>query len=316
MKTSEKVDNVAVVIRSVGERTTELCYQLACEQVISENIHIIKERPFSAAIKKTFEIGIELNRFWTLALDADILILPGEIKKMTIKASCLDDYFFVYQGMILDKIYCNCRVGGPHLYRTQYLDIAINAAEKTSKFIRPESSIYDIMAKDGYHFFFDAVVYGLHDFQQSYFDLYRKSFVHARKHADIIPTFISGIGENWHKDFDFKVIIGGITDGLLYNGDILLKPAFFKTRFEEFCNRSQIEEKEPLSFNNKLLHEYPLTISSAYGLPNRQKRISRLKHKYVTRSDNNHSFTLMDWIYWKLEIVRNKMVGFAKTFFC
>ncbi|MCO4822492.1 MAG: hypothetical protein KC469_10515, partial [Flavobacteriaceae bacterium] len=66
--------NVTVIIRSVGERTTDACFKIISKQVPKTHIHIISEVPFSKAVTETFKIAIRENRNWTLAVDADLLL--------------------------------------------------------------------------------------------------------------------------------------------------------------------------------------------------------------------------------------------------
>ena len=75
------IDRTSVIIRSAGERTEQLCRKLIIEQGVSpENLVAIKEVPFSAALKKSFQAGIERGLKWTLCNDADVLLRPGAVE--------------------------------------------------------------------------------------------------------------------------------------------------------------------------------------------------------------------------------------------
>jgi len=76
-------DHVHVIIRSAGERTMHLCKQLIIEQGVSaDNLSVVNEAPFSAALKKSFELGMERGLKWTLCIDADVLLRPGAVETM------------------------------------------------------------------------------------------------------------------------------------------------------------------------------------------------------------------------------------------
>lgn len=48
--TNDSVTNVAVIVRSSGERTEQLCVRLVKQQVPEEHVVVIHERPFSQAL--------------------------------------------------------------------------------------------------------------------------------------------------------------------------------------------------------------------------------------------------------------------------
>ena len=51
----------------------------------------MKEAPFSAALKITFELGIERDLKWTLCNDAYVLLRPGAMKNMIVLAEQQDE---------------------------------------------------------------------------------------------------------------------------------------------------------------------------------------------------------------------------------
>ena len=105
MNSTDQNNDVTVVIRTIGERTTGLCKNLVAGQVPEQNIVTISERPFHQAVVKTFEMGQQMNHRWTIALDADVLLYPVTISRMLSRMSRLPDSFFFYQGLVLDKLF-------------------------------------------------------------------------------------------------------------------------------------------------------------------------------------------------------------------
>ena len=89
-------NNVTVIIRSAGERTVEYCKYLLSRQATEENIVIIEETPFSAAIKKSFQIGIDRGYKWTLCIDADVLVKDGIVHKMMEYTKTVDENFWEF----------------------------------------------------------------------------------------------------------------------------------------------------------------------------------------------------------------------------
>ena len=119
-------DAVTVVIRSVGERTENLCRELVAAQIAHRNIFLVREKPFACAVQRTFQIGIDQGRPWTLAVDADTLLLPGVIQRLYACAENQDANLFKAQGLVIDKFLSSPRAAGNHFYRTAHLNRALN----------------------------------------------------------------------------------------------------------------------------------------------------------------------------------------------
>lgn len=102
-------NNVTVIVRTADERTIDACLDSIKDQVEAHNIIVIKEKPFYKAVQKTFELGIKGEKKWTLAIDADLVLLPNAIHIMLDRAEQLDDQLYIYQGFILDKFKCGKR---------------------------------------------------------------------------------------------------------------------------------------------------------------------------------------------------------------
>ena len=91
----------------------QLCKQLIVDQGVSaENLAVVKEAPFSAALKKSFELGMECGLKWTFCIDADVLLRPGAVETMVNLAEQEDEQVCEIQGFILDKFFGGPRNGG------------------------------------------------------------------------------------------------------------------------------------------------------------------------------------------------------------
>ena len=220
------MNDVLVVVRSIGELTEQLCCSIIVEQVGKDNIVIIHEKPFVEAVRKTFELGIASQKKWTLAIDADILIRKNAIKDLIEWAENQEDYFFEFQGRVVDKFFCGPRQGGPHLYRTKYFRKALEFLPKDKNALRPESFTYDKMAEVGFHYYHYNEIYGIHDYFQFYKDIYRKAFLHAHKHGKNVGYFI----RQWakYKEDDYRIALKGLIDGLSFNKKVEVNVDFFK----------------------------------------------------------------------------------------
>lgn len=215
-------ENVTVVIRSVGERTAGLCRQMVCQQILDKHVFMTNISPFAKALKETYEIGLAQNVRWTLAMDADVLLLPGSIGKFIEYAETLIDSVFELEGFIVDKFLPSPRKGGIHLYRTALLEEALSFIQDSFLEIRPETYIKKKMAERGRICQVVEQIVGFHDFEQYYSDIYRKSFVQATKHTKEVNRIIYQWEDLASNDDDFRVALRGFSDGLGYSGQVTI----------------------------------------------------------------------------------------------
>ena len=108
------IDDLTIIIRSSGERTVDNCKFLIEQQVPGNNVIIIEETPFSAALKKCFEVGIERGLKWTLCIDADVLVQDGIIAKLLKYAKTAGENIFEIQGLVIDKFFPIKRPAGKY----------------------------------------------------------------------------------------------------------------------------------------------------------------------------------------------------------
>lgn len=277
------INTVTVIIRSIGERTENLCYKYVLREVSKENVFLINERPFREAVIKGFRIGLNRGTKWTLAIDADIILKENAISEMIAKFETLSEKYFLYQGCVFDKFYNNFRSGGPHLYRTELLKELINFVPEDGESLRPESDSFYGLINKGYHYYNDNKLFGLHDFEQSYFDIYRKFFLHAKKHKSSIPVFLNKFKKKITLDNDYQIANRGISDGLLYKNKLFVDVDFFKEKYKTF-SVLQLVEKSTLIDEKKIITFFlKINISSLKSMPIRDSSKKKRKQSLTTR---------------------------------
>lgn len=236
---------LTIIIRSARERTEQLCQDLILAQGVDPgNIVIVREAPFSAALRKSFEIGIERGLPWTFCVDADLLLRPGSIQHMLELADQQPEYVCEIQGYILDKFFGGARPGGVHLYRTCLLSKALSFMPNEGFDIRPEFQVLQIMQSNGYPWVSVPYVVGLHDFEQYYRDIFRKCFVQAHKHEYLTDLFLSIWRKGANDDRDYWVALQGFAAGIAHYAVVRIdtRQAFLQNGFDGL----QIKEKSPL----------------------------------------------------------------------
>ena len=239
-------DLVSVIIRSAGERTEQLCKNLIIEQGVSpENLCIVKEAPFSAALKITFELGIERDLKWTLCNDADVLLRPGAVENMIVLAEQQNENVCEIEGYILDKFFGGPRNGGVHLYRSSVLLKALEYIPPEGLDIRPEHHTRQALAAIGYPWKTVPYLVGIHDFEQYYKDIFRKCFVHAHKHLNLTELFLSIWREKAACDMDYVVALQGFAKGVEHYGEVFIDSR--QEIYQALLSKLQLQEKQALA---------------------------------------------------------------------
>lgn len=241
--------DVAVIIRSVGERTEALCKALVMNQVPRANVLLIRERPFGAAVRRTLELGIEKGQRWTLAVDADVLLRRHAIRDLLDWAETEKREFFFANFMVADRFLGEIRCGGAHLYRSSLLREGLRHADCTiDADERPESLVRVRMAGAGFPWLqVENLVIGLHGFEQSYRDIFRTSFTYALKHpASQIQRCARAWERLMERDEDFRVALAGAKAGMAVGGSPVIDDKIVPGSIRGINALAGVEEKPVL----------------------------------------------------------------------
>jgi len=234
-----------VVIRAAGERTEGLCEELVQCQLPDSQIAVIHECPFTKAVHRTFEIGIESGHQWTLAIDADVLVSESAISKIVEHADKEKERLFELEGKIVDKMFGAARSGGLHLYRTDLLPEAMQLIDWSGTVHRPEYSVILKMRERGYDQVRIDAILGLHDFEQYYGDYFRKGYVHAQKNQryDFLEHY-------WRRQSttgtEFKIALLGFEEGSKDSGPAKTDIREFSDRISEILAKQDLQERRPI----------------------------------------------------------------------
>jgi len=212
-----------IVIRACGERTEKKCIELAEKQ---GKVHVIREVPFGEAVKKTYEYGIQINQKWLPVIDADVLLYDGvlerAIRELNAVRARTGKNIFCLDGKTKDKIMMTTRRAGVHIYNTSLLRRAIQYIDYNH--IKPESTVRRKMALRGLKTHVGKIVFGLHDYEQYYKDLWRKSVCQTQKLARKIRK--TNRVPKWaalaKKDIEFKVIYQANLYGKKFCDEIII----------------------------------------------------------------------------------------------
>jgi hypothetical protein len=242
--------NFTVIIRKSGERTAELCEWLVRQQVANSQIFIVEKSPFVKAVEETFRIGIEQNRQWTIAIDADVLLednaidnILSDLKKLSKK---FRDKLFLYQGYVACNLFKKYRAGGIHVYQTKYLYRALSKLSYDENILRPESFVYDKVIATGCVRIVAPQIVGYHAFEQFYFDIFKQGYFRSLKHKE----YVGGLIESWinsnSDQTEFKSFMVGFMSGLMNQEKMVVDAEIMKEKLFDSFNETGVVERDDL----------------------------------------------------------------------
>jgi hypothetical protein len=245
---------VAVVLRAIDERTVDASRQLILSACPGVDIYQVTRCPFSEALRESFELGIASGRLWTVTIDGDVLPRADAISRLVAMAARLPSEVFLCQGLILDKLFGCPRQAGLHLYRTELLAEALGEfSDELERQLRPEFYILSRMKERGFRVeVLRDTVLGLHDYEQFYRDIYRKSFIHAKKHSRCVHL----LAPHWKRlaehDPDYQIALLGARAGDAFPWDLPIDLRVLPTEITPLLACLELSEKELLA-----AHEWP-----------------------------------------------------------
>lgn len=185
------------------------CATLIGTLVPPERLRVIRERPFAAAIRKTFEVATESGCKWTVCIDADVFIHPPGFKQLLAIAEQVPENIWYVQGLTVDKLIPIIRTAGTGIYRSATTALAMDGIPEDGTSLRPETTTMEYMMARGYSMYRTGFVVGMHDFEQYYRDIARKALLHYHKHANIRREMLTYWRDRREKDTDFQAALVG-----------------------------------------------------------------------------------------------------------
>ncbi len=238
---------ITVIIRTAGERTESLCYEIVSRQAPVSQIHWVREAPFSQALRRGYEIGLHEGRKWTLCLDADVLLIDNALPSVLSVAESLSGECFGMGVMVFDQFYGRKNYRGFHLYRTCLLDRALKRWEHCKDQIRPETAVKNAMKDAGYPWHPLPEVYGIHDYEQYYADIFRKMATRAQK-SQREWTYLCNRAESLsRKSPDFLVALWALRFGNSDHSTVaVLNKSQWRDTIQLLMDCYGLKEKSPL----------------------------------------------------------------------
>lgn len=236
-----------IVIRAQGERTEDLCRCLAEDQVGETNVVVIHEEPFAKAVRRSFEVGIELDAKWTFCLDADVLMDKQAIELCITELDELLPRTFKAQPRLLCKFHGAKLAAGFHIYRTRLLEKAIKYIPSNSESLRPETYVLRNMIKEGYTIAHLDILAGVHEYELFYRDIYRRMRLRGSKSGQIETDYLLTRIRHLHKsDPDYLIAERALMDSKQRPINRHSTDSIDEKEIEDVLYKLGLEEKLPL----------------------------------------------------------------------
>ncbi len=248
------MEELEFVIRTVGERTEEVCIELVNQQKEdSEILHVLRENTHVKAVDSTIKIGLRCKAKWFVAIDADMLLTNDGLTKIRSEIrSCSSDVAILHPAVV-DKLY-RMKRWGLTVYRQSILselyDEFLEIRKKQHLKIEG-AAIKALSVKDNRKVVFLRYEVAIHDFYQYYSDLYRKAYLNALRN----PGYNRKSAKCWKKlstsDHDYLVMLKAIQDALGENRELTNSATDFEQdELDSIIQGLGLKEKSPLSWDD------------------------------------------------------------------
>jgi hypothetical protein len=206
-------------------------------------LSVVSGAPFETTLRRCFEDAMAAGAKWTLTVDGDVLLATNAVAKLLELAEQMPEHYLQLEGHAFDKVLGCPRKVGHRVYRTALIPKVMTRLPPPGASMRPESATIKQVGQAGHPSRMVGEVVGLHDFEQSYRDLYRKAFTHAHKHRSRACQIIDRCAARQAEDQDFLVILKGVWDGLLSAEHVPLDASAFASGADAALAEIGIEDK-------------------------------------------------------------------------
>lgn len=241
------------VIRTVGERTEEVCIELVNRQKgEQESLHVLRKNTHAKAVESTIAIGLESQAKWLVAIDADMLLTPGSISTIRKEIRLCPDSIAVLHPAVVDKLY-RMRRWGLTVYRKAVMSELNDKFQniKKKQNIKIESAAIKALGENKQRqVYFSREVSAIHDFYQYYKDLYRKAYLNVSRNQG----FNKDVKKCWMRlaksDPDYLVMYKAMEDAIVEDRDLSNSISDFKSsELDKIVSGLGLKEKLPLTWD-------------------------------------------------------------------
>jgi len=248
------VTELEFVIRTVGERTEDVCVKLVnLQKDEHESLHILRENTHAKAVESTIATGLESQAEWLVAIDADMLLTPGSILTIRKEIRSCSDAIAVLHPAVVDKMY-RMRRWGLTVYRNAAMDELNEKFQKIKlrQNTKIESAAIKALGENTQRqVYFSREVTAIHDFYQYYKDLYRKAYLNVTRNQG----FNKEVKRCWKRlensDPDYLVMYKAMDDAVSEKRKLTNSVSDFNSsELEGIVEGLGLVEKSPLAWDD------------------------------------------------------------------
>jgi hypothetical protein len=204
-------------------------------------VHVVRAIPFGECLRQSYALAQTFDDDFVAMVDADVLLLPGTLAAGIAYLRKCRSSVLVLDGVTKDYIMMKKRRAGIHIYRRALLGKAMRYINDAQT--KPESHVRKSMARLGHKTVVGKIVFGFHDYEQYYADLWRKAFAQAHK----LPKTSRKCRPKWEKlakkNPDYRVIIAANLEGEKYRGGVVIDKNWRGYRASEGLKKLRLKEK-------------------------------------------------------------------------
>jgi len=175
-----------VIVRSICERTEQLCFKSIKLAVPQKDVYVIRNAfPFSEAVRQMLIVAKKKRYDFFVSVDADTVLAPNWLRviRKTLQEITDIDLYYKLDFQLQDRFVTNTLIYGLHLYNGKYIDKMLKILSKTRDSSKPEGNIrHKIDAK------FTNVAsghpIGYHGYEQYYREIYNRFAVRSFRNPE------------------------------------------------------------------------------------------------------------------------------------
>ena len=234
------------IIRSAGERTTEACISLIRQFIPADRVSVVSERPFSAALRKTFAVGAGCGYKWAVCIDADVFVHADGFRQLLAVAEAAPRHVWYVQGLTVDRFIPIYRTAGTGIYRSARMHEAIDHVPPDGTCLRPETVTMKQMIVRHRNMYRTPIVVGMHDFEQAHHDIVRKAYLHYHKHDSVREEMVAHWQLGQDTEPDFATALLGVSLSQRADERLFIDRAFKQQEIAAALVTAGIPAKPPL----------------------------------------------------------------------
>ena len=130
-------DQITVVVRSCGERTADLVFELL--ETSGYRVFHVSGSPFEETLRKAYSAALAARDEWVVMLDGDVIPLLSGLQDLVVEANGYDQTILGSSAHTLDRLTGRFRFVGVRVFRTEILPTLAKHIPPNGTQLRPET---------------------------------------------------------------------------------------------------------------------------------------------------------------------------------